>query len=96
MKLRVLAPFAVFLLAACGGTADNSPEAICRRQAYDDPAVRAVRVQMMQIPSGPLALQGQLQYLLSQATIRCTQDKGLAVPGGVEPVRPSNNGGSLY
>ena len=60
MKLRVLAPFAVFLLAACGGTADNSPEAICR------------------------------------ATIRCTQDKGLAVPGGVEPVRPSNNGGSLY
>jgi hypothetical protein len=96
MKLRVLAPFAAFLLAACAGGGDNSPEAVCRRQAYDDPAVRATRLQMMQVPSANLGLQGQLQYQLRQATMRCLQDKGLAVPGGVEPVRPPSNGGSLF
>ncbi|HTU53266.1 MAG TPA: hypothetical protein VMF62_04775 [Acetobacteraceae bacterium] len=89
MKLRLLAPIAALLLAACSGGGDNSPEAVCRRQAYNDPQVHALRIQMMQIPSASLGSQGQLQYLLNQATLRCLQDKGLAVPGGVEPVRPA-------
>ncbi|HWA79113.1 MAG TPA: hypothetical protein VG848_02270 [Acetobacteraceae bacterium] len=89
MKLRVLALLAVLLPAACAPS-DDSPQAVCRRQAYDDPQVRALRVQMMQSSSANLGSRGQLQYLLRQATLRCLQDKGLAVPGGVEPVQPAN------
>ena len=89
MKLRVLAPFAAVLLAACA-TTDNSPQAVCRRQAYNDPQVNALRIRMMQSPSVNLGSNGQLQYLLQQATLRCLQDKGLAVPGGVEPVIPTD------
>jgi len=89
MTLRVLVLLAALLPAACASS-NNSPEAVCRRQAYDDPQVRALRVQMMRSYSANLGSQGQLQYLLRQATLRCLQDKGLAVPGGVEPVKPAN------
>jgi hypothetical protein len=93
MKLRVpmrfvAVPFVAVLLAACATTGD-SPRAVCRRQAYNDPQVTALRIRMMQIPSVNLGSSGQLQYLLQQATLRCLQDKGLAVPGGVEPVVPA-------
>ncbi len=88
MKLRVLVPLAALLIAACQPT-DNSPEAVCRRQAYNDPQVVALRIRMMQSASVDLGSKGELQYLLEQATLRCLQDKGLAVPGGVEPVQPT-------
>ncbi len=90
MKLRVLALLVALLLPAACASSDNSPEALCRQQAYSDPQVRALRIQMMQSSSANLGSQGQLQYLLRQATLRCLQDKGLAVPGGVEPVQPAN------
>ncbi|HUC16942.1 MAG TPA: hypothetical protein VMA37_04545 [Acetobacteraceae bacterium] len=89
MTLRVLVLLAALLPAACAPS-DNSPEAVCRHQAYDDPQVRALRIQMMRSYSANLGSQGQLKYLLRQATLRCLQDKGVAVPGGVEPVQPAN------
>jgi outer membrane biogenesis lipoprotein LolB len=87
MTLRVLVSLAVLLLAACT-TTGNSPQAACRSQANYDPQVRALRTSMVQNPSVALGSSGQLEYLIRQATIRCLQDKGLAVPGGVEPVMP--------
>ena len=86
MKLRVFSLLATVLLAACA--TDDTPEAVCRRQADRDPAVHALAVQMLQNPAVAQTYAGELQYMRRQATLRCLQDKGLAVPGGVEPVRP--------
>lgn len=87
MKLRVLLLFATLLPSACA-TTDNFPDAACRRAAYDDPQARELAATMMQNQSVASTMQGQLKYLRRQAYLRCMQDRGLAVPGGVEPVRP--------
>jgi hypothetical protein len=71
-------------LAACAH--DNSPEAQCERQAYDDPAVRSIyRSEQGNYANG--ATRAALQLALRQATVKCMRQKGLAPPSGVEPVR---------
>ena len=70
MKPRVLSLLATLLLAACA--TNDSPEAVCRRQADRDPAVHALAVQMLQNSYVSQTYAGQLQYMRRPATLRCT------------------------
>lgn len=74
-------------VGACGPRTDT-PQAQCERQAYDDPEVRRIYGG----ESGDFRQAGvpqeQLKMAVRQATVRCLQQKGLAPPGGVEPVQP--------
>lgn len=76
------------MLAGCTVTPkDNSPQAQCARDAYNDPRVKELYAQT---PDGMYTQQSEerrkMDEALRQATIRCLQAKGLAIPGGVEPV----------
>jgi hypothetical protein len=84
----VSARFALLLaimLAACawGG---NSPQAQCERQADDDPAVVAIYSGTNGAYTQPWIQRDQLLAAKRQAVLRCMRQKGLAPPGGVEPV----------
>ena len=88
MRLAWMLPV---LLTACSfGASDNSPQALCERQAYDDPAVREIIGNSAgnYMDGGPQ--RDQMLWAVRQGTQRCLQKKGLAPPGGVEPVRPTS------
>jgi hypothetical protein len=79
----------LFVLAACGsGRSGDSPEAVCRRQANDDPGVKHFAVENL----GPASANPDVQYdydkALRDATNACLRQKGIQVRGGVEQVRP--------
>lgn len=97
----MLAAAVALLLAGCasrpasqtasGQTADD---AVCRREAYDDPQVKALSIQAMQQgPSPPTfdfsftSAQENARYAYRQAVLACMQRRGLMTSGGVEPVR---------
>jgi|ERR1700723_1099037 hypothetical protein len=76
------------LLAGCGsGSQDNSPEAQCRRAAYDDPTVKSLTVESLEATSINPDSDYQYSTALRAATQKCLQQKGVSVRGGVEPVR---------
>jgi hypothetical protein len=85
-RLACLVPL---LVGGCTvGPPDNSPQAQCERQANEDPTVQAIyrgeQGDYTQI--GPA--RSNLLWTKRQATLKCMQQKGLAPPGGVEPIRP--------
>ena len=86
MRLRFI-PVLGIALAACG-SADNSPKAQCERQADQDPTVRSIyrgdQGDYTQV--GPA--RSNLLWAKRMATLKCMLEKGLAPPGGVEPIRP--------
>ena len=90
----VLLPLA---LAACGSPeqAADTPRAQCERQAKDDPRVKQFASDLASdnYYVQYQAAEGQ-QQALRQATERCMRLRGLAPPGGVEPVR--SGGFSLF
>jgi hypothetical protein len=75
------------LLTACAAK-DNSPQAQCERQADQDPIVRSI----YRGDQGDYTQLGQarsnLMWAKRDATVKCMQQKGLAPPGGVQPIRP--------
>ena len=75
------------LLTACAAK-DNSPLAQCEREADQDPTVRSIYRgdQGDYTQLGPA--RSNLMWAKRQATLKCMQQKGLAPPGGVEPIRP--------
>lgn len=78
-----------YMLVGCASRApDNSPEAVCRHQAYDDPTVKRLLLQSL----GEAAANAQQQFdydmALRNATNACLRQKGVQVRGGVEPVGP--------
>jgi hypothetical protein len=76
------------LLAGCGwGSQDNSPEAQCRRQAYDDPTVKRLTLQSLEETSITPDSDYEYNKALRAATQACLQKKGVQVRGGVEPVQ---------
>ena len=87
MLLRVLTFCLVLLLGACANS--DSPQAVCRRQASNDPEVRALTVQALIQPMMAPNYYPEIEFHRRQAELRCLQNKGLATPGGVEPVMPS-------
>ena len=78
------------VLAGCtwGEPSGNSPEAVCRRQAYDDPTVKQLVIEGMGATGATPQSQFDYEKALHDATDACLRRKGVAVRGGVEPVRP--------
>jgi hypothetical protein len=77
------------LLAACSsGGPNSSADAQCERQAYSDPAVRAMIGDSAgnYMQGGPQ--RDQLMWAVGQAKQRCLQGKGLMPHGGVQAVQP--------
>ena len=81
----------MLLLGGCTlfGPDRNTPEAQCEAAAYDDPTVKEI---ILQRNSGNQDAFVQLlpnqRDAVKRATQRCLRQKGLAPPGGVEPVQP--------
>jgi hypothetical protein len=76
------------MLAACSvGASDNSPQAQCARQAENDPAVVAIYTRTNGAYTQDQLLRDDLIFARRQATLRCMREKGLAPPGGVQPVQ---------
>ena len=86
MKRRLVALLAV-VLAACG-SADNSPQAQCERQADQDPTVQSIYRGDQGDYTRVGVARSNLLWAKRMATLTCMQEKGLAPPGGVEPIRP--------
>jgi hypothetical protein len=82
--------FLLVLLAGCGlgRSSGDSPEAVCRRQAYDDPEVKHQIIEGMGISAANPDSQFAYRMALRKATDRCLRQRGVQVRGGVEPVRP--------
>lgn len=79
----------LLVLAGCVSSPPNdSPQAECRRQAYDDPKVKRLTIEWL----GESASNSQARFdynkALRDATDACLRQKGIQVRGGVEPVRP--------
>ena len=88
MKLR----FAWLLLPLLSGCASyptgDSPQAVCQRQALNDPNVRQITVRQMN--SGTMSGKANFAYTqaVHDAYNKCLLQRGVTVRGGVEPVRP--------
>ena len=77
------------ILAGCApGNSGDSPEAVCRRQAYDDPKVKQLTVEGMGQATANPQVQFDYRKALYDATNACLRQKGIQVRGGVEPVQP--------
>lgn len=87
MPFRFLALSVALLLGACA--TGDSPQAVCARKASNDPQVRELSRQAMIQPLQAWNYYPEIEFYRRQANLRCLQDKGLATPGGVEPVMPS-------
>ena len=82
---RRLVPLVLLALTACGST-DNSPQAQCERQANNDPKVVDINISSNGIYTPQV--RSRLSVAKREATLQCLRLKGLAPPGGVEPVHP--------
>jgi hypothetical protein len=88
VKRRLVPLLGVVLIACSVGGADNSPQKQCEQQAEKDPAVVEIysRTNGAYIVPGPV--RDDLLMAKRQAVTRCMRAKGLAPPGGVQPVQP--------
>jgi hypothetical protein len=75
------------LLGACAGPAGNTPQAQCAREAYNDPDVKRMIMEQAGSPYLMRTDQAELEQAKHQAALRCLRARGLAPPGGVEPLR---------
>jgi hypothetical protein len=91
MKMRFL--FLLLPLAACAGNGNGGPQASCERQAWNDPTVRQIVAE--QAGNGWLKNNGQakLADARKRAEVKCLRARGLAPPGGVQPVHPPGSFG---
>jgi hypothetical protein len=81
-----LAVALVLGLACCDR--GNSPQAECQRQAEQDPTVQSIyRGDQGDYTSVGVA-RSNLLWAKRMAMQKCMQEKGLAPPGGVEPIKP--------
>ena len=86
MKRAVLG-VPLFLAGCTFFGAGNSPQAECAHEAEADPKVMDLTIQNMnQYAPTAQDLQPEITVAKRQALLRCLRAKGLAPPGGVEPV----------
>ena len=92
----MLAAIMAVPLVGCASrpAAQTADDSVCRREAYDDPQVKALFNQaLIQGPNPPTfdfsfsTAQENAQYAFRQAVLACMQRRGLMTSGGVEPVR---------
>lgn len=89
MRLRV-AWLVLPLVSGCASfPTGNSPQAICQRDALDDPAVKQITIEQMN--TGTMSGKAKFNYTqaVHDAYINCLRRRGVVVRGGVEPVRPA-------
>ncbi|MSP04034.1 MAG: hypothetical protein EXR05_02040 [Acetobacteraceae bacterium] len=88
----IRALFLVLLLAGCG-PAGNTPDAICERDANDDPAVKFIIMRQAGTPALRSDDSGALALARANAKRACLRRLGMmpAGSGGVEPVRQPNS-----
>jgi hypothetical protein len=81
--------FCCAVIGCSTGSADNSPQAECKRQAEKDPAVAAIYSGTNgDYTSSDYQAYYDLREAKRQALLRCMRAKGLAPPGGVQVVKP--------
>ena len=79
----------LMILAGCAPSSPaDSPQAICHRQAYDDPTVKRLTVESLGAASADPNSAFEYNKALRDATNACLRQKGVQVRGGVEMVRP--------
>ena len=89
MRLRI----ACLLLALVSGCAayptGDSPQAVCQRDALDDPTVKQITIEQMN--SGAISPKAKFTYTqaVHDAYNTCLLRHGVTVRGGVEAVRPA-------
>jgi len=89
MRLR----FVCLLLPLVSGCASfptgNSPQAVCQRDALDDPAVKQITIEQMN--SGAMSRKAHFAYTqaVHDAYNKCLLRRGVTVRGGVEAVQPA-------
>jgi hypothetical protein len=79
---------ALLSLAACGAPRDESQQAKCDREAWNDPKVKDLMVRSQASAWLYQANLPTIRTLHDQAKFKCLAEHGLAVPGGVQPVMP--------
>ncbi len=80
--------FALLALSGCAARDDSTPRGQCAAQAYDDPAVKDLRMRGLGNPDTAQALRPALDDAMRVATQRCLRARGLIAPGGVEKEKP--------
>lgn len=78
------------LMTACAyGPRGNTPQAICQRDALNDPTVKQITIEQMN--SGAMSARAKFTYTqaLHAAYNNCLRRRGIVARGGVEPVQPS-------
>jgi hypothetical protein len=93
MRAGAAALLGMLVLSACGsdegaGGPQSAAQRACDRQADDDPAVKELAIRSLGSQEEAYKLKFTLDQARLQARLRCLRAKGLAPPGGVEPVRP--------
>ncbi len=83
-----LLPLLACALAACSSSLGDSPQAQCERQVNDDPKV----AEIYRTSNGEYSYVGyqardDLLMAKREAVVKCMRAKGLAPPGGVQPVQ---------
>ena len=90
----------LFLLAACGTSVSTAsgPEAVCEREANNDPTVQHLQMLRVGNTNFPLAGEQELKYRREQLKAACMRRLGAQTgsQGGVEAVRrPTSTFGGL-
>jgi hypothetical protein len=79
-----------FVLTGCAlfQTLGSSPEAQCRRAADANPKVQDLQMKQMSAGATQPDLNPDIAVAKREAYLSCMHKRGLAPPGGVEPVAP--------
>jgi hypothetical protein len=79
----------LLILTGCASSGPgDAPEAVCRRQAYDDPTVKHLTIENLGASAADPGADFEYNKAVRDAIQVCLRQKGVQVRGGVEPVRP--------
>lgn len=89
MRLGLACLLLPLVLGCASVSGGNTPQAVCQRDALDDPNVKQLTVEQMN--SGYMSPKAQFSYTqaVHDAYNDCLRRHGIVVRGGVEAVRPS-------
>ena len=85
-RYRVVLPALPRAGYGLGEPTGNSPQAVCRRQAYHDPKVKQAMPQSMGELYAHPRTQFEYSKALRTATDACLRRKCVSARGGVEPI----------
>jgi hypothetical protein len=90
MPVVMLLVLPAVLLCGCDHTGPKTDpaRAECERQADSDPKVMDLKVKQFSITPSDPPIGPDIAVARHEALLHCLQAKGLAAPGGVEPLRP--------